>query len=57
MDKALLARTEKQAWFHRYPRGWPLLLFALTVLAPACGARSGLGRSSPAGATALASSA
>ncbi|MCC6828881.1 MAG: CHASE domain-containing protein [Novosphingobium sp.] len=32
MDKALLARAEKQAWFHRYPRGWPLLLFALTAL-------------------------
>ena len=32
MDKALLAGTEKQAWFHRYPRGWPLLRFALTVL-------------------------
>jgi two-component sensor histidine kinase len=32
MDKALLARVEKQAWFHRYPRGWPLLLFLLVVL-------------------------
>lgn len=32
MDKALLARAEKQAWFHRYPRGWPLLLFALTAM-------------------------
>ncbi|MFA7601735.1 MAG: CHASE domain-containing protein [Novosphingobium sp.] len=32
MDKALLARVEKQAWFHRYPRGWPLLLFALVAL-------------------------
>ena len=29
MDRALLARVEKQAWFHRYPRGWPLLLFLL----------------------------
>lgn len=29
MDKALLARVEKQAWFHRYPRGWPFLLFVL----------------------------
>jgi len=32
MDKALLARVEKQAWFHRYPRGWPLLLFVLVAL-------------------------
>lgn len=32
MDKALLARMEKQAWFYRYPRGWPLLLFALVAL-------------------------
>lgn len=32
MDKALLARVEKQAWFHRYPRGWPLLLFALVAI-------------------------
>jgi len=31
MDKALLARVEKQAWFHRYPRGWPLLLFLLVA--------------------------
>ena len=32
MDKALLARVEKQAWFHRYPRGWPLLLFLLVAI-------------------------
>lgn len=32
MDKALLARVEKQAWFHRYPRGWPLLLFGLVLI-------------------------
>ncbi len=32
MDKALLARVEKQAWFHRYPRGWPLLLFVLVAI-------------------------
>lgn len=32
MDRALLARVEKQAWFHRYPRGWPLLLFVLVAL-------------------------
>jgi two-component sensor histidine kinase len=31
MDKALLARVEKQAWFHRYPRGWPILLFLLVA--------------------------
>lgn len=32
MDKALLARVEKQAWFHRFPRGWPMLLFILGAL-------------------------
>jgi two-component sensor histidine kinase/CHASE1-domain containing sensor protein len=32
MDKALLARVEKQAWFHRYPRGWPILLFFLAAM-------------------------
>lgn len=32
MDKALLARVEKQAWFHRHPRGWPLLLFLLVAI-------------------------
>ena len=32
MDKALLARVEKQAWFHRYPRGWPFLLFILAAM-------------------------
>src|SRR5579864_1064270 len=31
MDRTLLARVEKQAWFHRYPRGWPLLLFVLVA--------------------------
>lgn len=31
MDKALLARVEKQAWFHKYPRGWPLILFAIVA--------------------------
>lgn len=35
MDKALLARVEKQAWFHRYPRGWPLLLFVLVAIGTA----------------------
>ena len=32
MDRALLDRVEKQAWFHRYPRGWPLLLFMLVAV-------------------------
>ena len=27
MDRNLLARVEQQAWFHRYPRGLPLLIF------------------------------
>ncbi|MDR2856544.1 MAG: CHASE domain-containing protein [Novosphingobium sp.] len=30
MDTALLTRADRPAWFHRYPRGWPLLLFLLT---------------------------
>jgi two-component sensor histidine kinase/CHASE1-domain containing sensor protein len=37
MDKALLARVEQQAWFHRHPRGLPLLLFALTLAATILG--------------------
>lgn len=32
MDRALLGRVDKQAWFHRYPRGWPLLLFILVAI-------------------------
>jgi two-component sensor histidine kinase len=32
IDDALLARIEKQAWFHRYPRGWPFMLFFITFL-------------------------
>lgn len=32
MDKALLTRVEKQAWFHKYPRGWPFLLFLLASI-------------------------
>lgn len=32
MDRALLSRVEKQAWFHRYPRGWPFLLFAIAAI-------------------------
>ena len=33
MDKALLARVEKQAWFHRFPRALPFTLFAIALLA------------------------
>lgn len=32
MDKALLARVDKQEWFHRYPRGMPFVLFGLGLL-------------------------
>jgi anti-sigma factor RsiW len=35
IDGALLARVQKQAWFHRYPRGWPFLLFVLTAVVTA----------------------
>lgn len=31
MDKALLARVEKQAWFHKHSRGLPLVLFLLVA--------------------------
>ncbi|MFA7584842.1 MAG: CHASE domain-containing protein [Novosphingobium sp.] len=33
MDKALLARVQQQAWFHRYPRGIPIALLVITLLA------------------------
>lgn len=33
MDKALLERVEKQAWFHRFPRALPFTLFSITLLA------------------------
>jgi two-component sensor histidine kinase/CHASE1-domain containing sensor protein len=33
MDKALALRVRKQAWFHRYPRGVPIVLFAAVCLA------------------------
>lgn len=33
MDKALLARVEKQAWFHRFPRALPFTLFAIALFA------------------------
>ncbi|MCJ2183992.1 CHASE domain-containing protein [Novosphingobium sp. 1949] len=29
IDQPLLDRVEKQAWFHKYPRGWPFLLFLI----------------------------
>ena len=32
MEQSLLSRVEKQAWFHKYPRGWPLLLFFLACI-------------------------
>jgi two-component sensor histidine kinase len=35
MDDALLARVQKQAWFHRYPRGWPFLLGVISVVVTA----------------------
>ncbi|MDE8651335.1 CHASE domain-containing protein [Novosphingobium album (ex Liu et al. 2023)] len=35
MDEALLGRVQKQAWFHKYPRGWPFLLFLIASLGTA----------------------
>jgi two-component sensor histidine kinase/CHASE1-domain containing sensor protein len=35
IDQALLDRVQKQAWFHKYPRGWPLLLFLIAGLTTA----------------------
>lgn len=35
IDQALLDRVGKQAWFHRYPRGWPFLLFILAGMTTA----------------------
>jgi two-component sensor histidine kinase/CHASE1-domain containing sensor protein len=35
VDDTLLDRVEKQAWFHRYPRGWPLLLFIIASIGTA----------------------
>ncbi|HMP57368.1 MAG TPA: CHASE domain-containing protein, partial [Novosphingobium sp.] len=32
MDRALLARVKKQAWFHRYPRGVPFALLCFGLL-------------------------
>lgn len=38
MDRALLARVEKQAWFHRFPRGLPIALLFFTLLIAAVAA-------------------
>ncbi|MFT4054185.1 MAG: CHASE domain-containing protein [Novosphingobium sp.] len=35
IDQALLDRVQKQAWFHRYPRGWPFLLFLIASMTTA----------------------
>ncbi|MEW9856871.1 CHASE domain-containing protein [Novosphingobium sp. M1R2S20] len=35
VDDTLLDRVEKQAWFHRYPRGWPFLLFIIASIGTA----------------------
>jgi two-component sensor histidine kinase/CHASE1-domain containing sensor protein len=35
IDDTLLERVEKQAWFHRYPRGWPFLLFIIASIGTA----------------------
>lgn len=32
MDRALLQKVERQAWFHRYPRGAPIALFVISML-------------------------
>lgn len=32
MDQALLDRVQKQAWFYRFPRGWPFVLFLLASI-------------------------
>jgi len=35
IDQALLDRVQKQAWFHKYPRGWPFLLFLIASITTA----------------------
>lgn len=35
IDQALLDRVQKQAWFHKYPRGWPFLLFMIASITTA----------------------
>ena len=34
-DDTLLGRVERQAWFNRYPRGWPFLLFIIASIGTA----------------------
>jgi two-component sensor histidine kinase len=34
-DDAILSRIAKQAWFHRYPRGWPFILFVIVLVGTA----------------------
>lgn len=35
IDQSLFDRVERQAWFYRYPRGWPFLLFLLASITTA----------------------
>jgi two-component sensor histidine kinase/sensor domain CHASE-containing protein len=35
IDQGLLDRVQKQAWIHRYPRGWPFLLFIIASITTA----------------------
>ncbi|MCT2400185.1 CHASE domain-containing protein [Novosphingobium mangrovi (ex Huang et al. 2023)] len=35
IDQALLDRVQKQAWFYKYPRGWPFLLFIIASITTA----------------------
>ena len=35
VDDTLLDRVGKQSWFHRYPRGWPFLLFIIASIGTA----------------------
>lgn len=35
IDQSLLDRVHKQAWFHKYPRGWPFLLFIIASVTTA----------------------
>ncbi|MCJ2185505.1 CHASE domain-containing protein [Novosphingobium beihaiensis] len=35
IDQALLDRVQKQSWFHKYPRGWPFLLFVIASITTA----------------------
>ncbi len=35
VDQSLLDSVQKQAWFHKYPRGWPVLLFLIASITTA----------------------